>query len=975
MPYIKKIHLHGFKSFAKPTDIILDKGLNVIVGPNGSGKSNIVDAICFVLGRMKIKSMRAERSAKLIYDGGKEGKPATNAKVSMVFDNSDGVFALPSHEVEITRIVKRDGTSTYKINGETKTRQEMLELLAQGDIDPEGFNIILQAEINNFVQMRSEEKRQIIEEVAGISIYEERKEKSIKELEKTEEKLKEIKTVLNERAAYLRNLESERAHALKYQNLKKSVEIEKASLLWQKIKDKKKNLEKIDEAIEEKTKIIEKLKQKELEFKEKILEASDKIKKIEQEIQTETGVEQEKLRRHILELKTELASLNVKKENTNDKINSLEKRSEQLKEQLKSFYLELNELEKQARGYDKSEIKKESALIEELNKAIKETKQKLDEIEAEKDKYNFSKMEISKKEFELNENNEKLIVLRKKISEIKERIAALLKESPKINIDEIRNKKNECEKKSDELKKEIHILEKEIFGLLTKKEISEKDISELLELNRCPKCKQLITKDYKDKLAKELKEIVDLLEKDITVRNKNKAKIEKEINKLTEQIASFVEHEKQYERLMSITQEIKIKELELESLRKDEDLLISKISKLREEITELKEDLKDPESIEEIYSKEKIKLENLQENLMKIKLNRPVSEERNFDVEITLKKQDIEKSDLIIKRSRQEKLELEAELKELIKKIVAKQKELEEMEKKHYEIEKKFKDSIEEKQKLQDSIHKFETLINEQQTSRILNETQFNDFKIEKAKLEAEISALDAELKAFGINETELISARIDVLETRLRKHEEELQQMGSVNLRALEVYDKIKAEYDEIDSKAKKLEEEKQGILKIIAEVDKKKKQAFMQAFNAINTSFTENFRNLSNKGEATLELENKQDPFAGGLDIVIKISKGKERNVEALSGGEKVIVALSLIFAIQKYKPYSFYIFDEIDPALDKRNSERLASILKNNIKDSQCLIITHNDAVINQADVLYGISMQEGISKALSLKLEGA
>ncbi|MEM4152819.1 MAG: chromosome segregation SMC family protein [Candidatus Pacearchaeota archaeon] len=972
MPYIKKLYLHGFKSFAKPTEILLNKGLNVIVGPNGSGKSNIVDAICFVLGRMKIKSMRAERSAKLIYDGGKEGKPAPNAKVSIVFDNSDKVFALPSQEIEITRIVKRDGTSVYKINGETKTRQELLELLAQGNIDPEGFNIILQAEINNFVQMRSEEKRQIIEEVAGISIYEERKEKSLKELEKTEEKLKEIKTVLNERAAYLRNLESERANALKYQNLKKNIEIEKASIIWQKIKDKEKKLSKINKEIEEKIKIIEKLKQKELEFKKKIIEASNKIKEIEKEIQTETGVEQEKLRNHILELKTELASLNIKKENTNDKINSLEKRSEQLKEQLKSFYFELNELEKQARGYNKSEIREESKLIEELNQAIKETKQKLYEIEIERDNYNFSKMEISKKESELNENNEKLIALRKRISELKEKIVTLSKESPKIDIDEIKSKKNEFEKKAEDLKKEIHSLEKDIFGLLTKKEINEKDISELLELNKCPKCKQLITKEYKDRLAKELKEIINLIEKEIATKTRDKMKIEKEVNKLIEQIKLLVENEMKYQKILEITQEIKIKELEIENLKKEENYLISKISKLQEEITELKKNLKDPESIEERYSKEKIKLENLQENLMKIKLNRPISEDRNFDVEITLKKQDIEKSELIIKRSKQEKLELEAELKEIMKKIAVKQKELEEMEKRYSEIEKKFKNSIEEKQKLQDSIHEFETSINEQQTSRILNETQFNDFKIEKAKLEAEISSLDSELKAFNINENEFINASIDVLETRLKKHEEELQQMGSVNLRALEIYDKIKAEYDEIYSKAKKLEEEKQGILKIIAEVDKKKKQTFMQAFNAINSSFAENFRSLSNKGEASLELENKQDPFAGGLDIVIKIAKGKERNVETLSGGEKVIVALSLIFAIQKYKPYSFYVFDEIDPALDKRNSERLATILKNNIKDSQCLIITHNDAVINQADVLYGVSMQEGISKVLSLKI---
>ena len=973
MPYIKKMHLSGFKSFARPVDIIFDKGLNVVVGPNGAGKSNLTDAICFVLGRLKVKSMRAAKSANLIYHGGKENKPAQNAKVSMIFDNSDGTFSLQSPEIEVMRIVRRDGTSVYKINSETKTRQEVLELLAQAGVDPEGFNIILQQEISNIIQMRSEEKRQIIEEIAGISIYETRKEKSLNELEKTEERLKEVNTILNERSSYLRNLESERAHALKYQNLKKSIETEKASILWQKIKDKKKNLNDIDNQIAEKTKIIDKFKQKEQEFKNKIIESGAKIREIEQEIERETGIEQEKLRSIILELKTELASQNVKKENTNDKINSLEKRSEQLKEQLKTMYEELSDLEKESQGYDKGQVRKESIILEQTNNEIKFSKQRISEIEAERDGYNFSKMDISKKEFELSESNEKLNDLKKRISEIGERIKALVKESPKIDIDEIRSKKNEHEKKINELKTEANIIEKEIFGLLTKKEIREKDISEILELNQCPKCKQAINKEYKDKFTKELKIIIESIEKDVSNKNKDKTKVEKQVSSFAEQILSFVEHEKQHQRLLAITQEIKIKEVELEGLRKNEDSIVSKISKLNEELLELKKSIKDPETIDEKYGKEKMRLEKLQENLIKIKFNRPISEEKDFDVEITIKKQDIEKSDQIIKRSRQDKLGYETELKDLVKKISLKQKELEDKEKRYGEIEKKFKDSIDKKQKLQDSIHQYETLINEQQTDKLSNEMQFNDFKIDKAKNEAELSSIDSEFKTFIIPEQELINARIDIIEQKLRKHEEEFQTMGSVNLRALEVYDKIKAEYDSIAERANKLNEEKQEILKIIDEVDKKKKQAFMITFNEINASFSENFEALDNKArQGFLELENKDDPFKGGLDIIIKIAKGKYQDADSLSGGEKVITGLALIFAVQKYKPYCFYIFDEIDPALDKRNSEKLATILKNNIKQSQCIIITHNDAIINQADVLYGASMQNGISKVISLKV---
>jgi len=216
MAYIKKLVMHGFKSFPKKTEIPFTTGINVILGPNGSGKSNISDALCFVLGRLSIKSMRAAKAGNLIFLGTKAASPAKEASVEVIFDNSQKTFSLEGSEVSIKRIVKRKGQSTYKINNETKTRQEVLGLLAQAGIDPQGFNIILQGEIQNFVRMQPEERRKIIEEVSGISIYESRKEKSIKELDKTEDKLKEIGSILRERTAYLNNLEKERQQALRF---------------------------------------------------------------------------------------------------------------------------------------------------------------------------------------------------------------------------------------------------------------------------------------------------------------------------------------------------------------------------------------------------------------------------------------------------------------------------------------------------------------------------------------------------------------------------------------------------------------------------------------------------------------------------------------------------------------------------------------------------------------------------------------
>jgi len=172
MAHIKKLVMQGFKSFAKKTEVIFDKDINVIIGPNGSGKSNVSDALCFVLGRLSIKSMRAAKAKNLIFMGSKYVKPAKEAVVDLVFDNSENTFALDGDEVHLKRIVRRNGQSIYKINDETKTRTEVIEMLAQAGIDPHGFNLILQGQIQSIVKMHPEERRKIIEEVAGISIAE-----------------------------------------------------------------------------------------------------------------------------------------------------------------------------------------------------------------------------------------------------------------------------------------------------------------------------------------------------------------------------------------------------------------------------------------------------------------------------------------------------------------------------------------------------------------------------------------------------------------------------------------------------------------------------------------------------------------------------------------------------------------------------------------------------------------------------------
>ena len=273
---------------------------------------------------------------------------------------------------------------------------------------------------------------------------------------------------------------------------------------------------------------------------------------------------------------------------------------------------------------------------------------------------------------------------------------------------------------------------------------------------------------------------------------------------------------------------------------------------------------------------------------------------------------------------------------------------------------------------LQKKIRDTELEISKKQAEIHGIEQATNDLKIDKARINAEAENLEVELAAYpGIVP---IKAPREALIARLSKAQQIFSSIGSVNLRSLEVYESIKREYDSIKDKAATIEKEKEGILKVIHEIDVKKKKVFLQTLKTLNELFSRNFSELSFKGQVYLELENPHDPFAPGtgVQITLKTGHGKYFDVKSLSGGEQTLVAISLIFAIQEYRPYYFYLLDEIDAALDKRNSERLAGLLKKYMRKGQYIVISHNDEIMESATSLYGVSMHEGVSKVISMKI---
>ncbi|MEX0932902.1 MAG: chromosome segregation SMC family protein [Candidatus Pacearchaeota archaeon] len=952
MVYIKKLVMHGFKSFPRKTEMPFDKNINVILGPNGSGKSNLSDALCFVLGRLSIKSMRAAKARNLIFLGTKAAGPAKEAMVEIIFDNSDKVFSLKTPEISIKRIVKRSGQSTYKVNNETKTRQEVLSVLAQAGIDSNGFNLILQGEIHNFARMHSEERRKIIEEVSGISIYESRKEKAMKELYKTEERLKEVAAILRERTSYLNNLERERQQALRFKKLEKDVKICKASIINQKLKAKEKEAEKINSDIEEKNKQISKIKKIIVEINGEIEKNNSKIDEINSNIQKSTGFEQEKLNQEIANLRAEMAGINVRIENYENKLSQVLSQKKELEESVKDEEKEINELKTEPVRNSKKEKdaeskKKELEILEEERKKfymakselksvrqiIEDKKSLLDNYSSESNLILNQVENITKELFDKNTNQEKLNALRKSISE----------KSEKIEI--LKIKESQIQKSSDEKSYEVKNQD------TLKEKISKLDI--------CPVCKSQVTEKHLKEVNETADNLIKALKKEIEEDNKKIEEIIKEKEVLSKEIKELWEKARNYEKDLTRISSIEEKIIQLKRVEE-------KIKSLKTEIENLENKRRNLErNIDGNINLEK-KYETLQIEVQEISLRT----KENLNEEITFKQKELERVKISLKQILREESDLNEDLETNQKEKEEKEMILEEKKFKESELSKKFEKLIAEREILQKSTRDSEIRISENQNKIHNNEQDINHLSIDKSRVKAEIENYQTDILDYpGV---QIINSNKELLESKLEKTKELLSKIGTVNLLSLEVYDSIKKEYDTVREKAEIIEKEKSDILRIIHDIDLKKKKTFMQTFEALNEKFSRNFSSLSSKGIVSLEIEDKKDPFSAGVNIIVKTGHGKYFDVTSLSGGEQTLVALSLIFAIQELKPYAFYVLDEIDAALDKRNSERLAELLKKYMQNGQYIVITHNDEIITNASTLYGISMHEGISKITSMRL---
>jgi chromosome segregation protein len=1139
-------------------DLCVDDSHNFIANNMIVHNTNVSDAICFVLGRSSAKDMRAEKSANLIYHGGKKNNPASYAEVMIEFDNIKREFPIDSDDVHVSRTVNKNGNSTYRINNDVRTRQQVIDLLNTINVDPDGYNIVLQGDIVSMAEMKPVEKRKLVEQLLGIASYEEKKEKCLNDLEKVDAKLNETQIILAERDRNLKELRKDRDQAKRYKELETQIKEEKATLLHLQLNKKKEDIEDIEKKKKNFENDIEKLNNVISELKAKIDGHNNQILEINTKLDIEGEKNQFVIKKEIEDIKTSIVRSTSRLDVCNSEIKKAGARKEQLKITIEELDSKIKDLEN-----EKKKIVNDSAVLEQSERIIDK---KIEEFRIKNNIGSLTTGELEKIESEIED-------VSVEINNLKEEQQTLLRTKDQLqfkinnfneNIDNIQGKgKSEEVKKLKQLKDELKRLnddygmsggridlliskinetrqliyknDSELSRLKSKqlsiKESSEGDLATRKILEQINEIKgihgtvaQLGTVDTKYALALEVaagqrthsivvdsdftaKKCIEYLKqhklgivrflpmnkivsetvpksvRDIVNKNKDVYGLAVELVKFDKKysnvfsyvfgstlIVNDIDSAREigvgtarmvtlegdlFEQSGAIIGGYRVKDIsrgfrekqiddDVERLTEDvvklkkliNDLEINKIKEeknnhdLREtradvsgEIVRIEKSLnidgkiiddlikskdilnkalKENESeFHGIENKLNVKVEKfeslkglrheLQEKLANVSLLKDVEKfeeeklkikEQRLKVDSNLKSIDMQISSMffpekertikIIKQHEKEIEDFESEIKELNEVVKKRNAELKIKEKEEAKFFADFKNLIDKRTKFQEIVRKIEEDVIRKEEGVRSVEHRLNDLSIVRAKEIAMLEGMNKEFENYqGFTIKRGMS--IEELKGKISIDEREFGKIGNVNLRALEVYEEIEREYNSVVEKLEKLKLEKQDIFNMMAEIDLKKKEIFLKNFKGIAANFRRIFSSLTLKGEeAYLELENPENPFEGGLDIKVRVSGHKFIDLRGMSGGEKTLAALAFIFALQEYQPSPFYLLDEVDAALDKRNSELLVELIQKYSRSAQYLLISHNDALVTGAECIYGVTMQDGISKIVSIKV---
>lgn len=974
--YLKEIKISGFKSFADKTNITLDDNITCIVGPNGSGKSNIIDAVKWVLGEQSIKSLRGSNNmSDVIFAGSKSRSPLNLASVSLVFDNSDSYLKVPYTEISVTRKVFRSGENEYYLNNEKCRLKDIYDLFLDSGMGKYAFNIISQGEVSKIISDSPYERRTIFEEAAGVLKYKRRKEEALKKLEKTNENLTRVKDIIKELEEQIEPLKIQSEQASKYLKIKENLEQIEIALIAN-------DLEKLNVLYHEQTKQIEDLTNEIIEKTTNITNDDIELEKKKQEL--------EKITTNLTSLQQNLLILTKEEEKLNGEKNIIKERSKydaedvkvhenitNLKEQklslnnkLLSIKTDLTILDNKIKEVLKDNSNKNNEYVS-LNNTKEDIKNKISALENSKlqkeYKIKYLNDYIENSSFPVSIKrllgNPKLIGIHNTISKL-------------INIDEkyllaldvsLGGAKDYLVVDNPNVAKTcINYLKENNLGRVTffpldvikPRYIEDNILNVVNDMDGfIDILANLVSYDsnYKNIIFNQLGNVlvVDNIDNANKISKKinNKYKIvtlDGEIINVGGSITGGTVKKK------SIISE----KYELENLLTKKDMEEKEILSLKQKQEEIDKNIKQFENILYEIGKNKILLteeynaKNENYKLLKNQLDRITLELNNLE--------DLEDNSI------------NEEEEKILKKYyeVLKEKEL---------VNKKIILLNEEKEKVS-------SLIEEYQAKYRLNNSNVRNLEEKKKTLEIESSKMSVKMDNLLniLSETYqmtfekakanyVLEEDIDVARKNVNSYKKELKEIGIVNLGAIEEYERVSKRYEFLTKQDNDLEEAITTLLKIINELDLVMEKEFIKTFKEIEIEFNNVFKELFKGGSAKLKLTDESNILETGVNIEVSPPGKKITSISLLSGGEKTLTAISLLFAVLNVKKIPFCLFDEVEAALDEVNVDRVGTYFNKYIGKTQLIIITHKKKTMEYANTLYGITMQEsGVSKLVSVKL---
>ncbi|RCW70746.1 chromosome segregation protein SMC [Saliterribacillus persicus] len=1179
--FLKQLDTMGFKSFAERISVDFVPGVTVVVGPNGSGKSNITDALRWVLGEQSAKSLRGAKMEDIIFQGSDSRKALNIAEVTITLDNTDHRLPIDYEEVSVTRRAYRSGESEFLINKQPCRLKDITDLFLDSGLGREAFSIISQGKVEEILSSKSEERRTIFEEAAGVLKYKNRKKKAEYKLAETQENLNRVEDIIYEIENQLEPLRDQASTAKEYVVQKERLTETEISLLIAEI-------EEIHENWKTNSKALEKMQEELLETKVFIQKQEAGVEKERQDIQ-EIDQRLSSLQDTLLAQTKELESLEGNKKLVIERLQHFHENKEKLnrdldelanKKEIQENYLttEQKKLEnlKQERQQFKNSIKKTKSVLEGMSVNLEEKIETLKSeyiellndqaakrnekksIAQQLDQMKGKKTNTSSKLDKLLEDKEKLTIEAERINEnnvfISEKVESLTASLENLEK-EVQTFKVEYNQNQDKLYKGYQILDKfkskkdflnemkedfqgffqgvkavlkarenntlsGINGAVIELISIEQPYVSALETALGGQAQHVITEDDKSArsaiswlkktnngratflpissmqsrripsgvmtkltgesgyvgmaadlvsydpqisrviesllgnviVANSLKEATYLaqkvqrkyrvvtLEGDIVnpggsmtggakkQTNQSLFSRESELKEISSKVTSYEEKIMKFEKEVNnqkvalVDKEEKLEEfaLELQQLEKEKQQSLAEKREKALELQYLQEQLNlydqdhlqfqserttlfnRQQQVEEDLKKLSPQLQSIEEEINSLSSKQNETLDQSKNIQEKLNQQQIRFAELETEyRNQQEKVSsIKNELAYINESMNTKNNEItqliefrEKQDQEHklnQEISTKREEKditvaeIEaqrkEKSTRLDHTKELENILKQHQLkyNKALNENQEIEVKVTRLDVALEncLSKLEGEYEISyeRAKDTYEKSTDINASREKVKLIKKTMTELGEVNLGAIEECERIEQRYEFLSVQQKDLVDAKETLYAVIREMDSEMEYRFSETFNRIKDEFTIVFRKLFGGGKAELVLTDPNELLETGVEIVAQPPGKKLQHLGLLSGGERALTAIALLFAILKVRPVPFCVLDEVEAALDEANVARFASYLKDYSKETQFIVITHRKGTMEEADVLYGVTMQEsGVSRLVSVKLE--